>query len=232
MHHNLAGSLTSAIHETAVKLQTMWGFFLQPVWTLPLLALPWLWGNRRVRFLTLIGIFVMAGVALYPFFFPHYLGPVCGVVLVIVVAAIRRMRMWRWRDRPLGAALACGVVAVSAMGLMISPAGADLESFNLVFSHTPRTRILKKLEDRGGKHLVIVHYGPNHIFHYGLVDNDADIDNSPVVWARDLGAQKNAELVRYFRDRTVWTYDPDKWPIHLLPYGDSPRSAAVPRSLP
>ena len=71
---------------------------------------------------------------------------------------------------------------------------------------------------------MIVHYGPNHEFQYGVVNNDADIDNSPVVWARDLGAAKNDELVRYFRGRTVWTYDPDKFPIHLLPYENSPRN--------
>jgi len=227
MHHNLAHSLPSAIHETAVKLQTLWGFYLQPVWTVPLLALPWLWGNRRLRFLTITGAFVMAGVALYPFFFPHYLGPACGVLLAIVAGGIRRVRMWRWRNRPVGACLACGVVAVSALGLLISPAGADLESFNLVYSRSPRTRILGKLEERGGKHLVIVHYGPEHVFHYGLINNDADIDNSPVVWARDLGAAKNDELLRYFRDRTVWTWDPDKWPIHLLPYASPVRTAAL-----
>jgi hypothetical protein len=165
---------------------------------------------------------------LYPFFFPHYLGPICGLILAVVTGGIRRMRMWSWHRRPVGAALACGVIAVSAFGLLISPAGFDLENFNLVFSDLPRTRILKKLHERGGKHLVIVHYGPEHVFHEGAVNNDAGIDDSPVVWARDLGPAKNQELVRYFHDRSVWTYDPDKWPIHLLPYASQLRSSAAP----
>ncbi len=221
--HNAGLSWSRLPTQAALKLQTFWMFYLQPVWTLPLLALPWLLRNRRSRFLSIAVAFVMAGVALYPFFYPHYLAPLCGALLAIVVGGIRRLRLWRWRNRPLGAWLACGVVSLSALGLLISPAGSDMQPEGLVYSRTPRTRVLRKLEERGGKHLVIVHYGPQHVFHYSVIYNDADIDNSSVVWARDLGADKNDELVRYFRDRTVWTYDPDKFPIHLLPYGSPAR---------
>jgi hypothetical protein len=216
--HNAGVTWSRLPQHAALKLQAFWMFYLQPAWTLPLLALPWMI-RRRSRFLLIAIAFVMAGVALYPFFYPHYLAPVCGALLAIVVGGIRRLRLWRWRNRPVGAWAACGVVVLSAMGLVISPAGADLQPAGLVYSRTPRTRITQQLEKRGGKHLVIVQYGPQHVFHYSVIYNNADIDNSNVVWARDLGPARNDELVRYFRDRTVWTYDPDKFPIHLLPYG-------------
>jgi hypothetical protein len=109
------------------------------------------------------------------------------------------------------------------MGMVISPAGSDLQPQGLVYTRTPRTRVLRKLEEHGGKHLVLVNYGPQHRFHYSVIYNNADIDNSTVVWVRDLGPARNDELVRYFRGRTVWTYDPDQFPIHLLPYGSRPR---------
>ena len=219
-HHDMVRSFAGAIHATALKLQTLLEFYVQPVWSVALVALLWLWRNRRMRFLALTGCIVIAGVAQYPFFFPHYLAPACAALLAMVVAGIRSLRMWRWRGRPVGASMACGVVAVSALGLAISPAGADMQTTNLAYTRTPRNRIIRQLEDRGGKHLVIVHYGPNHVFHYSVINNDADIDGSPVVWARDLGPEKNAELIRYFHGRTVWSYDPDKFPIHLLPYGE------------
>ena len=39
--------------------------------------------------------------------------------------------------------------------------------------------------------------------------NDADIDASRIVWARDLGPLRNAKLMAYFHDRRAWTVDPN-----------------------
>jgi hypothetical protein len=38
----------------------------------------------------------------------------------------------------------------------------------------------------------------------------ADIDGSKVVWARDMGAEKNQNLIEYFSDRQVWLVKPDE----------------------
>jgi hypothetical protein len=82
-----------------------------------------------------------------------------------------------------------------------------------------RARVLKQLESTPGKHLVIVHYRPDHDFILDeWVYNNADIDGSQVIWARDMGAQ-NAELVHYFGDRQVWLAEPDYNPARLSPYG-------------
>jgi len=37
----------------------------------------------------------------------------------------------------------------------------------------------------------------------------ADIDGSRVVWARNMGAEKNQELITYFQDRQFWLMEPD-----------------------
>jgi hypothetical protein len=44
--------------------------------------------------------------------------------------------------------------------------------------------------------------------------NDAGIDQSKVVWARDDG-RGNQALVGYFKDRTVWLLEPDRKPVRL-----------------
>ena len=67
-----------------------------------------------------------------------------------------------------------------------------------------RQEIKDMLVRRGGKHLVIVKYPPNHDCRWEWVYNDADIDGSPVVWARDMGAQRNAYLLGYYKDRQAW----------------------------
>ena len=195
-------------------------------WTLPLLALPWIWKDRRLRFLLLAAAFVLAGVGLYPLLYPHYLAPICVVFIAIVVQGVRHMRSWEWRNRPVGAALASAILLLSVTGLFTAPAGADLLSTNLVTNRTPRSRIMEKLAERGGQHVIIVHYGPNHLFHIGWIYNEANIDNSPVIWARDLGAAKNAELVNYYRGRSIWYFDADAPQVHLTPY-----SAEAPNSL-
>ena len=48
--------------------------------------------------------------------------------------------------------------------------------------------------------------------------NAADIDNSRVIWAREMDAQNNAELLRYFKDRTAWLVEPEANPSKLSPY--------------
>jgi tetratricopeptide (TPR) repeat protein len=216
--YNASQSWRKMAQMMGVKLQSFWTFYLQPAWTLLLIALPLVWRDRRIRFLILALLFVFAGVALYPILLPHYLAPVCGIIIAMLVMCIRHLRHWTWRGRPVGAALAAGVLLLSVTGLITAPAGADLLSVNLVYTKTPRARILQKLEDRGGQHLIIVHYGPNHVFHLGSIYNDANIDNSNVVWARDLGPASNRELIRYYPDRTVWLFNADSPQVHLIPY--------------
>jgi len=49
------------------------------------------------------------------------------------------------------------------------------------------------------------------------VYNRADIDNAKIVWARDMGPTDNAELIRYFKDRSVWLLQPDE-SLQVRPY--------------
>ncbi len=67
------------------------------------------------------------------------------------------------------------------------------------------------------RQLVIVHYGPHHSVHDEYVENAADIDAAPVVWARDMGLEKNTELLRYYPSRKVWWLDVDR-KAELSPY--------------
>jgi hypothetical protein len=50
------------------------------------------------------------------------------------------------------------------------------------------------------------------------VYNGADIDGQKVVWARDMGEAQNAELLRYFNDRSVWLLDADDSRPRLVQY--------------
>jgi hypothetical protein len=67
-------------------------------------------------------------------------------------------------------------------------------------------------------------YGPEHFgveraqIEAGLeqVYNAADIDGSKVVWAREMDAADNLELMHYYPDRKVWLVEPDSLPATFL----------------
>jgi hypothetical protein len=47
------------------------------------------------------------------------------------------------------------------------------------------------------------------------VYNDADIDHSRVVWARDMDSAENQQLLDYFKDRKGWLLEADEEPPRL-----------------
>lgn len=147
----------------------------------------------------------------------HYIAPGCGLFFAIAMYGIRVLCLKAQRFRP--ALLLLFVFVVFGQGLM----GI------LLARHTdpsPRTRLTSELMKTGGRHLVIVRYDITQPFGFEYVYNNADIDHSPIVWARDMGQAKNQELLDYYRDRKVWLFQPDlKPPAPLAPYrsemGDS-----------
>jgi len=72
------------------------------------------------------------------------------------------------------------------------------------FRNAKHASIDAQLEQQPGQQLVLVRYGPHHHLHEEMVFNHADIDGSKVIWARSLGAQKDAELIRHYQARAVW----------------------------
>jgi hypothetical protein len=84
-----------------------------------------------------------------------------------------------------------------------------------------RAAVAGELARIPGKQLVLVSYGPLHNVDWEWVWNDGDIDNSKVVWARDMGSARNEELLNYFNDRRVWHINGDASPSRLEAYEPS-----------
>ena len=69
-----------------------------------------------------------------------------------------------------------------------------------------------------GQQLVIVRYSPQHSPLDEWVYNVPDIDHSKIIWAREMDAASNKELLDYYKDRTVWLVQPDIDPVSLSAY--------------
>jgi hypothetical protein len=69
-----------------------------------------------------------------------------------------------------------------------------------------------------GEHLVLVRYSKNHNSGEVYVYNEADIDHAKTVWAREIPGMDLRPLLRYFRNRDVWLYQPDEDDSSVSPY--------------
>lgn len=200
-----------------IKNSIFWHFYLGPALTLPLLLLPWVARRRKLRLLIFTGATALLAIALYPFYFAHYMAPVAGILLVIMMCGLRYLRTWQWSGQPTGVFLVRGLLMVVLTTVAI-PAGFSLLTGIHMQTKTARGDVIQALQKINGSHLVLVRYRPWHNFHNGPIYNDADIDGSPIVWARDLGLERNRKLLRYFNSRKVWLFEPDLQPPQLAPY--------------
>jgi hypothetical protein len=160
---------------------------------------------------------------------PHYAAPITAAFYVFTLLILRDLFNHAPGGRPVGRLLVRSVFMISVLLFVVRAAAP-------IFGLTPhpswirtwcsqdeqnlgRARILKKLQNTPGKHLVIVRYEPGHdTLLNEWVFNNADIDRSKVIWARDMGHEKNEELLRYFKERQVWLVEPDFKPIELRSY--------------
>ena len=206
-------------------------FFFGPPLGLALIAFPWIAKGRRFRPLLIVlgaGILCTASTVWYT---PHYTAPFTAVFLAVVLQSMRHLRLWRPRGRRCGLLLAravpllCGVTLLNcaAVGLDHQPTFADVLLCSSGRGNIERERVENQLEALPGRHLIIVHYRPDHSIHNEWVYNRANIDAAKVVWAREMDAANNAQLIAYFHDRKIWLLEPDENPIRLSPYDETPR---------
>jgi hypothetical protein len=219
-----------------MKISGLGLFYLGPVLTLPLFialaTVPYGFSLRAVSwetgFLLISGAVFVAGLALEVFFFVHYAAPIFGLVLALALLAMRRVRKYQRRGKPVGIFLTRAVpvicVLMFALRLGAGPLHLPLTPhwpptwYNLPPAKTERARIQARLQTEPGRHLVIVRHKPNSPPNYDWVYNEADIGQAKIVWARDMGSSVNRELIDAYQDRRVWLMQPDHDPPLLTPY--------------
>lgn len=59
------------------------------------------------------------------------------------------------------------------------------------------------VEKLPGKYIAVVSYDESYNYHDEMIYNKADIENSKIIWAHDLGAEKNKALLNYYNNRKV-----------------------------
>ncbi len=191
-----------------------WGYALL-IPLLWLLAWPWnrwvVFGAAMVALSTLANKITITSQLHY-----HYLAPVAPWFVFAAVAGLRRLRVWRAGTRRIGLPMAESIVAICLFSFVGSCAlwWNYRPAYRYTLGHY-RLDIAQRLEALGGKHLVIVTYGPDHSYQLEWVHNAADPDKAKIVWARDMGAAKNKRLLEYYAGRKIWRLYADRRPPEL-----------------
>lgn len=217
-------SLRSYLLRLEYRVRYYRFFFLPALY----LALPFFFASlREYRFLwvALTLLLFALGANFYPFFYPHYIAAVTCLFVLVSVTGLReltRLRLSTACEAAWMILALCGAHFVLWYGVHVFEIKAmfPYETWDVINHTNPERRIAVKqaLAEQPGKQLVIVRYSPRHIFQDEWVYNAADIDSARVVWARDLGAEQNQELLKYYPDRTAWLLEPDEQPPSLEPY--------------
>jgi hypothetical protein len=185
---------------------------------LPLsLALPFLLLSLRSgRYVPVLAsvLFFSLGTNFYPYFYPNYIAALIPLFLLMTVTGLGNLWRLRLRNIPAGR-VAVWLIALCCVGQFswmygLRLAGNDsapslYASWGLQTTsyYHARAAILQRLARSPGRQLVFVHIGDEEDIQQ-WIQNGADIDNSPVVWALDLGAAENASLLAFYPSRTAW----------------------------
>jgi hypothetical protein len=220
--HQGAETIGSYFQRLEYRVRFYRFFFLPPLY---LACIAFFWSLRDYRFVWVactLAIFAL-GTNFFPAFQIHYIAAVTCLFILVAVTGLQQMSRLRIRGYSAGQeaavliAILCGAHFLFWYGMHLaegndfSLAARRLETWDSINHANPARRIFvaQELEKIPGQLLVFVRYLPQHIFQDEWVYNMADIDGSRVVWARDLGAEGNEKLLRYYPGRTALVLETD-----------------------
>jgi len=226
-NHMMRSELIDLQHDfvgTALQRgKTLLSFFTGTLpFVLLLLTLPRLLRDKRTRLLVVQLVVSGIGLLVVAPFFAHYAAPLTATIMALMVQGMRHLRHLEYAGRPVGVGLTRGIALLVLAIVPFDTAKAIHEAHAHFPKDDPamyeRARIASQLEGTTGHHLVIVRYGPGHQVHDEWVYNTSDIDDSKIVWAREIPGQDLHPLLGYFKDRRVWLAEADTLPAKLRPY--------------
>jgi hypothetical protein len=221
--------------QTSLKLARGVLFFSGIALLLPLLMFAHVLRDRRTRFLFICAAVMTFGMLLQIFFLAYYLAPFTVVFYGLGLQAMRHLRQTRMDGARVGVGwvrlivtvcvVLCGVrLAAGPLHIDMPKWPASSWNFNwygpAAFGRE-RAQIKKSLEHLPGPQLAIVRYAPDHNPLDEWVYNAPDIDGAKVIWAREMDAEKDRELLNYYSDRQVWLVQPDLRPPLVSPYPEA-----------
>lgn len=200
------------------RIIRFWIFFIGPILSISILGLVVglfhrIQSDWPILFAVILSLLLVHLSAAITAGWPHYIAPITCIIFSSVAYGLSRFDDFKIKGESLGkisSAIVALVLVLQIIGLVDKLLSEEPYTWNKY-----RQDVISDLKKKEGKDLVFVHYSPNHNPHQDWVYNKADIDHAEVIWARDLGREKNSRLVEYYKDRNVWGVLPDLNPPKL-----------------
>jgi hypothetical protein len=179
--------------------------------------------TRSIKTMVVLAItaWLLCSFVIETYYQPHYLAAGAGLVPILGGYGLR---VARFRLGHFGPAVVFLIVTLIVLqkGINRSTQVSNQPSSHLVadphqFGFASRDVTAAKVLRQGRRHLILVRYTPEHDTYIDYVFNAADIDASPIIWARDMGSVANRELIDHYPDRKVWLWQPDISPGTISP---------------
>jgi hypothetical protein len=208
-------------------------YFLPPLYLAFVAFLITLRNYRRIWIAITLALFAL-GTNFFPAFQFHYVAACTCLFILVSILGLQQISTWK------GGSDASRILILLCVGHFVfwytvhvfdDPDVRRYETWTSINHRGPEQRIEvnRELSAIPGPLLVFVSYYPNHIFQEEWVFNEAAIDESRIVWARDLGPAENQKLIQYYPRRKALLLEPDQRPARLSPYQPE---AAKPESTP
>jgi hypothetical protein len=159
---------------------------------------PMLLYQPKLRIAILVAFLYLAGLETETTLIPHYAAPGTALVFILAAGSLRRL----WHLSPGTAMFVVTVLFYVNYLNLVKPENRALYDKRGFIAR--RDSVLRKLDELPGKQLVLVKYGPGHDLNHEWIYNRADIDASRIVWAREMGTEKDQELLNYYPERKLW----------------------------
>jgi hypothetical protein len=227
--HTLSGFLSETFFFKPLRALLFFaGIALLP----PLIMLRRACFDKRIRFLVACIAIVVGAVMVETWLIPHYFAAIAPAIYCLGLQMMRHLRQWKPGGQPVGLAMQRFIVTLCILlaglrlvaeplhiGLAKWPSGSWAATWHGPGRMgLPRKHIEDQLNQLPGNQLIFIRYAPDHSSLDEWVYNAPDIDNSKIVWTREMDAANNKELMNYYKDRTVWLVQPDMNPVTLVPY--------------
>ncbi|MGB6690369.1 MAG: hypothetical protein WBE76_21245 [Terracidiphilus sp.] len=235
--HSPTGFVRQSLLKAIAAVLFFAGITLLP----PLIMLRRVLSDHRIRFLVYGLLIMSAGMLIEIYIAPHYVSPFTASFYAVGLQCMRHLRVWKPGCQPVGAAMVRFTVVLC---LLMAGLRAFAVPLNLPVGQWPgtewrsfwygpadfgeeRARLESSLEQLPGKQLAIVRYSSSHDPTQDWVVNGADIDGSKVLWAREMDAADNLELMEYYRNRRAWLVEPDAQPPRVSPYPTAEKASSA-----
>lgn len=190
-----------------------WEYYMAYFWPFAALFIPALWlciRHRKSRMIPTLVAAVFLGLMLVVWHpHGHYAAPCMAATLIFNIKGLRWLRCTLRKSRA-GLHLSRAAILVMFGFLLFQTAYEAMDPTHFWFTVQPqlrlqydRERILNVLNQRGGKHLVIVHSGGTYVDNLSWIYNEPNINSARVLFVRDMGHDLNARLLAAYPDRQV-----------------------------